>query len=377
MTSQKNIFERNPKKTLLIFCAVLFLLSDFLSTKVLNRSTVSKTIYGNVKVHHHGISPLYEADMEGYKNHTVYTDHFGFKSERKEKPPLKSGRHRILFIGDSFTEGVGLPYEETFVGIIDHALKKNADVFNAGVAGSSPSIYYSTIKYLMERQGFQFDEAVVYLDVGDIYEEALFRYLDGDIVRDKKRADRDVAMEIKYFLYFNFRGCFKLASLGRHYLWHPIQNALMPLPEIIEPSAKYRHTSFLGVENAMWTYSDEAWKRYGEKGLKQTTENMDQLYALLDHAGIPLSVAVYPWPDQIFYDTADSKMVTYWENWCVGKCRLFISHFSDFIGPHSLAKATISKYYIPHNVHFNEAGNQKIADGFLKAYRNWNRAGVQ
>ena len=33
-----------------------------------------------------------------------------------------SDKYRILFIGDSYTEGVGVEYKDTFVGLIDSAL---------------------------------------------------------------------------------------------------------------------------------------------------------------------------------------------------------------------------------------------------------------
>ena len=39
---------------------------------------------------------------------------------------------RIMFIGDSFTEGIMLDWEDTFVGIISDSLKnKNVEVLNA------------------------------------------------------------------------------------------------------------------------------------------------------------------------------------------------------------------------------------------------------
>jgi hypothetical protein len=48
----------------------------------------------------------------------VFTDSLGFKDASRRAVP---DRRRILFIGDSFTEGVGLPYEQTFVGLFARA----------------------------------------------------------------------------------------------------------------------------------------------------------------------------------------------------------------------------------------------------------------
>ena len=56
--------------------------------------------------------------------YTVNTNSLGFKDRTNRQIPLKSEKKRLIFIGDSVTEGIGLNYEKTFVGLIDDALKK-------------------------------------------------------------------------------------------------------------------------------------------------------------------------------------------------------------------------------------------------------------
>ena len=83
-----------------------------------------------------------------------------------------------MFIGDSVTEGIFLNYEDTFVGLIDKYFeKKNIQVLNAGVATYSPSIYFAKINYFLE-QGLKFDELVVFIDISDIVDEAIWYDLD-------------------------------------------------------------------------------------------------------------------------------------------------------------------------------------------------------
>ena len=79
----------------------------------------------------------------------------------------------ILFIGDSFVEGVTFSYEDTFVGIIDSVLSKQGiETLNAGRASYSPIIYWRRIKFLIEELGVQFNEVVVFIDISDAQDEA-------------------------------------------------------------------------------------------------------------------------------------------------------------------------------------------------------------
>ncbi|HIF03288.1 MAG TPA: hypothetical protein EYQ84_08375 [Nitrospinaceae bacterium] len=68
----------------------------------------------------------------------LHTNSLGFKdksSRRISLLPSKNYTKRIVFIGDSFTEGLMLEYKNTFVGIIDKELnKKSIQVLNAGVS---------------------------------------------------------------------------------------------------------------------------------------------------------------------------------------------------------------------------------------------------
>ncbi len=57
----------------------------------------------------------------------------------KEIEKKKGSKFRILAIGDSFTEGVGVSYEDTWVKQMETRWKKqNVQTFNAGIGGSDP-----------------------------------------------------------------------------------------------------------------------------------------------------------------------------------------------------------------------------------------------
>jgi hypothetical protein len=100
----------------------------------------------------------------------IFTNSLGFKDARVREVPLRSDRKRVLFMGDSFTEALGVAYEESFVGRFAAAFPQ-LEVLNGGVSGYAPSVYYAKTKYLIE-MGLQTDEVIVYIDISDIQEEA-------------------------------------------------------------------------------------------------------------------------------------------------------------------------------------------------------------
>ena len=115
---------------------ILVILIDITLTYVLN--IYEKKVFINHSVYHH----TFGKNKVFYKNGIKYiTDSYGFRNSSVKNHQKKYERS-ILFIGDSFTEGIGLNFEDTFVGIIKKTLsKKNIEVFNAARSSYSPIIY--------------------------------------------------------------------------------------------------------------------------------------------------------------------------------------------------------------------------------------------
>ncbi|HEX3495974.1 MAG TPA: SGNH/GDSL hydrolase family protein, partial [Methylocella sp.] len=68
-------------------------------------------------VYHHTLRPKFDGfDKWGTKFFPVLTNSLGFRDASTRDVPLMADRKRIVFIGDSFTEGLGVTYQETFVG---------------------------------------------------------------------------------------------------------------------------------------------------------------------------------------------------------------------------------------------------------------------
>ena len=79
----------------------------------------------------------------------------------------------IGFIGDSFTEGLGVEYENSFVGIIENKITSEFDnftVLNAGLSTYSPIIYLSKLNYLIKKK-IPITKVFVVICGGDLYDD--------------------------------------------------------------------------------------------------------------------------------------------------------------------------------------------------------------
>lgn len=388
-----NRFERHPLLTIFIIVVVSVILLDFSAANIYKlikgyswpdrEQARQQMLFRQVQAIERSYrikSPVYHHDMAknvsvsnsvwGYLTYPICTNSLGFKDRAVRDVPLKSDKHRIVFIGDSFTEGAGFSYDDTFAGLIDRELsKQGVEVFNAAVGSYSPIIYWKKIDYLINKAGFKFDELVVFLDISDIQDEALSYALDesGNVVQvrdlfvENKMADmrKDEEASPAGSIVKNAKSFVKNNSILIYYLTKKLTGI------------NYRNNVSLNSRISFWTVDKNLYDEYGEKGLRQCALHMDKLHALLKSRGIKLTVAVYPWPGQVLYDRTDSIQVSYWKKWCAQRDVSFINYFPYFLTgrTESEKENIIDKYYLAGDVHFNKEGHQFMANVFLDDYK--------
>ncbi|MGD9545807.1 MAG: SGNH/GDSL hydrolase family protein, partial [Methylocystis sp.] len=286
----------------------------------------------------HGLKPNFDGfDAWGSNTVRIYTNSLGFRDAAVRDVPMTTDRKRVVFIGDSFTESLGVPYEESFVGRFAQAFPA-IDVLNAGVSSYAPSVYYEKLKYFLDA-GLKFDEAVVYIDISDIQDEAiLYSYAPDGVLQmglfqtgaeecspvprpPLPRAERRWWEKVSYI--GEFLGQMRYsAQLAR-----AIERASF------DDLSKSRAVYSRDYARPSWTYSDDS-RCYGDLGIEASIDKakrqMDRLHELLSSHGVTLSVGVYPWPQQLLYDGENSRQARLWRDWCAGKCRKFFDHFPDF-----------------------------------------------
>ena len=272
----------------------------------------------------------------------------------------------IAIIGDSFTEGIGMPYEDTFVGIISKKFK-NKKIANLGVSGYSPSIYFIKIKELL-KQGYNFNEVVIYIDINDVFNEARsYRILDNKILPIDKKKEKTVDYLV------NKNNEFNLKKFFRNYFTFTYENLHLIKMAIYRFQNKKIFPYVLNLDMVAWTY-DKSAKGFGEIGIEGGIEKSikitNQLIDMLDEKKIKYSIGVYPYPSTLFYDKVESEHVLIWKKLCENRCKKFYNNFPFFFkeakefGPIE----TYYKYYIFRDVHLNKNGHKIVAENFIKNY---------
>ena len=256
----------------------------------------------------------------------------------------------FLFIGDSFTEGVGLPYEDTFVGLFDGFFPEES-VSNAGVISYSPIIYQAKLKFLVDELNMRPKHVIVAIDVSDVQDEAYFYELsDIGTVIDQEHVARLAPGPVRIFVRDNFpllRSVYRILKYG---------------------TSDHVKADPLSWSRGAWTYKNDL-TDYGESGvdggIRRAVSYMTELADYTSAKGIALSVVVYPWPGQIVHeDLLNNRHEQIWADFCKHKCHSFISLFPEFHSELSVSDTmdVIEKYYFPGDVHFNKQGNKLIAN---------------
>ena len=119
-------------------------------------------------------------------------------------------------------------------------------------------------------------------------------------------------------------------------------------------------------DRARWTVDPKLKESIGVPGLKQARARMNDLRDLLKKHEVNLTVAVYPWPDQIAAKDKDSVQVRYWRKWASEKDVKFVNLFPPFFR-HDM-REVIDTYFAKFDFHYNMKGHALIAETFLKKW---------
>ncbi len=289
--------------------------------------------------------------------YTLCTDNHGFKYKCGK---IREKKFDYAFLGDSFVEGVSLNYEDTFVGIFEN--EKKTSVANLGVTSYAPNIYISKTKYLLDN-GFKFKHMIIFIDISDLYDDNVFYLINKDQSVSEKNA-KEKNLKRRKFLRYNF-------PLTNYYMFVIKMNSRIN-KNVPPTSSEVPIFNEKALKKAKWTYQKtdiiEGYLDPVSKTKKEMLKNMSDLYKLLEKNNIKMSIAVYPWPQQIRYDKVNSEHVKMWEKFCKNKCENFINFFPFFFSEKEQTSFldVFKKYYFWNDVHFNKNGNKIIAKKLLR-----------
>jgi lysophospholipase L1-like esterase len=339
----------------------------------------------------------------GPLRYRITTNSLGFKDASRRVVALRTAGRRVLLLGDSFTEGIGLDYGDSYAGRIARRLgREGTEVLNGAVTSYSPAIYYAKTRYLLDTVGLQITDVVVFIDISDAEDEARYYDLhaDGRVTRMRdQQAGRGPEFDVadnagtpvvppstltaggyaaqavetrppqapRELSASDSRANAVPAFLKHHSV---IARAYEHLRESRESANAPSAYPQINPRRGLWTIDERDYNAFGRDGLRLGSRHMDALVALLRRHGIALTIAVYPWPEQLRYDSDGSIQVRYWREWAGRRGVRFVDLFGPFFRNADRA-STIRRFYISGDVHFNAEGADFVATEFLA---QWNGA---
>lgn len=352
------------------YCLGLFLLFDFAWSSLTRGEETQRSARIANPVYDHGFAAKFEGhDVWGEVRYPLVTNSLGFKDASARDVPLQSASRRILLIGDSFAEAIGIRFEDSFAGRLQLAGEARSDrieFLNAGVASYSPSIYYRKIKHLLE-SGLRFDEVVVFSDTSDVTDEATSYFC---IDEDPKYRAYCTASEgsmqpdarPKKSEFFIDR--FVITNRLRISLKRWIQSLRGNRKQALSTDRNRIGWSIQGFD-----VSGETRPLGAAGGIARSLQNMGRLADMLAARNIPLSIVVYPWAQQIAQGDRDSRQVAMWREFCEKRCKRFIDLFPVLFAEAERDRNWYERLYIVGDDHFSAEGNALVAREVEKRLR--------
>jgi hypothetical protein len=360
---------RSLRILVVVYCVVLLLALDVAYSNLLARPDEEKPSRVPHPRYHHDFAPSYQGyERWGHRRYRLFTNDLGFKDASPRAVARVTSAYRIILMGDSFTEAIGVPFEESFAGLLYQAGQRRVppiEFLNAGVSGYSPTVYLAKIKHLLEA-GVRFDEVVVLLDAGDVVREAT-----------------------SYF-------CLDEDSTYRSHCAAPPGPPPVPVQSGPRPDTLRRRIErHLVVTSATWSllqHRAREWRRWWtnpsmlagvlvqsrstgwpvrsigvglqlppiglDGGIVRAQRNMQSLADHLRAQGVRLTVTLHPWPAQLAYDDRQSRQLEIWRAFSRANGLTFIDLSGPFFDFKSAHPDWYERLFIFGDVHYSALGNE-------------------
>ena len=359
-----------------IFILIVYLFLDIIFFSLLPENI--KTEFYNNRAHriksyyyHHDLRPNASFyDVWGYERYKINTNNLGFKDKNRREIKFKD--RNILFIGDSFTEGVGLKFEDTYVGKISETIKKfnnNVEILNAGVQSYSPGVYLAKIYDLIERRKLPITDIVIMVSGGDIADD-YYKYIKVDENFNLKHIDQSNKFLIKIINFYKSNTLFYqiitritppkvIPQLIKSFFnEEKNKNYLSEKNKLLSISNKeILKMEFLTRKDYEYFFDEEAFNKWGKKAIGKSINNLKRIIKLTEQRNIKLQI-LYAKEPVLIIKKPKKKILNY-----------LLLEFKKLEGPN------VKFYYINeyHNI-FNDD-----IDGYKKLFFigdiHWNKKG--
>jgi hypothetical protein len=345
---------------------ILFLISDIIFSNYIYTEKFSHRCKIDIEGYW-GLKPncrVVEKYVKHMKPYTVRTDKIGLRFSGAQRHLNKKN---VIFLGDSFTYGLGLNYEDTYVGILE---KKNTEYnyLNYGVEGYSPSVYHYQIENIIKSK-INFDKVILTLDISDFAEESHgWRYEKNDkypirigsLQKKKKKEEKET------FKKKNFKAS-RFISREINTFFRTVK---------INFAEKNRKKNQIPGRSSMgsFIYTDlkdidpNMWRPLGfEEGVKKIQKKIIKISSLTRSNNAEFYILIWPWPDTLQFGQSQFNLEKFAEELCIkSKCKKLINVVDEFDKIKNTDQDWLNNLYIHGDLHTNKFGNEIISSVIMK-----------
>jgi len=297
----------------------------------------------------------------GAQIYDVYTDKSGYRisSQSNSRIISSSTCPTVYFIGDSFTWGSGLGYDDSYPG--QFAKSYSGQVVNLGVESHSPTAYLARIQRVIQQEMDNKSKFIVVagIDISDVQDESSI-WTDSPTSSPMLRKQPEARpRSIRDWL---------VTRLPLSY------NAYRRLKKIVMSTVGLEGQSvdsLSGVFNAErsafthrdWDSLEKAYAPLGvQGGLRRLQNKALEISESVKNGGGSLFLLEYPWPAQIAHQQKYLNWPRYIEGLCdITHCSGVVETTSYFTARSKVDSRWYENYYIIGDFHFNSNGNQVLS----------------
>ena len=361
----------------ILYTILIILILDFLSGFILisdNYTSFRTSHY----YYHHGLQPDQDTwAVWGSSLYPVKTNSLGMVDSAVYNVKLNTDKQRLLILGDSHSEGVGVPYNKTFSGILSKRLMKDIEVLNASCISYSPKIEYLKAKFLFE-EGLKVDHIFVFVDISDLQNELVYEHFEPKENSWKREAWYNTKLFLKkhssiYYLtnsIINTRQSRQFLERAEFFNEQGMSGTPANVLDLyasffkgFDDKVLLSNPQFHGVGE--WYYN-EGLRELADRGIVLGQDHILKLKELCDLQNVDLTVAVHPWQYQILKGSDQDYYVEKWRSFAEDNDIGFLNLFPLFITSQNPV-ITMKMVLIAGDNHWNEFGHALVAD-YLEGY---------
>lgn len=292
----------------------------------------------------------------------VLTDSNGYRYSGKKRDKSKS---KILFIGDSHTYGYGVPYQDSFPGIIENKIQSH-EIYNLGVPGYGIRMYWNTVEDFFIKNNDNVSHIFVTLDktdivdLTDVWEEIpLTKYPVQKSHQVKEEIDAWDKIKDS-----NFKGIRLISFYLRNFLRH--------LKLKFSNDYNKNEDTALKSDIANFTYTDlKEHKFFNEIEFQKALKDIDKFFGKISNISkkhnAKIYLVIFPWPENLIYGQKNFNWENFSKEICEKhECQKVISLYEDFNNIKNENADWKQLIYIDDDIHMKQFGNSIVADKIIK-----------